>query len=379
MPTTTEIAGRFLYASDVIPKGNRNPRRALIHAPALFEIPTADTRDVETDALMIKARAHEQVSYALHEDRLYRPAKAARGQAMSLDLYRRMLARWPSLRHGRAPEPTYLALHTDPIVHSYGPHDVHHWPVISDPEERCKDFPVYEEEDFKGRIVSSDRDTALRRYQRAARHVLLVNDEVLYRAIEPMWVVESTGIHPMALTPGFEHGDYYAPEALGLANLGNVFALHRLDDAKAWFTERHGNQDCQVDGEILRHCPSYRPEPALTRPLQGSLSDVLRAIDSNRKYLGAESYAAWGRLRAAGASVESYDLGELVRSPIPLVADIVSVMNDLEERFLPKAAERFRSDIKDESSMLRERARFERDRSPTLTEEDDLSIAAASL
>lgn len=378
MPPTTQIAGRFIYAADVVPKGNRNPRRALIHATALFDIPTAD-EDIERDALVVTTpREEKPVSYALHGGRLYRPAMAARGQPVSLDLYRRMLARWPELAHIKTSNATGLALHSDPIAHSYGPNDVHQWPSIRDPDDRHRDFPMFAEEDFQGRILSSDRDVARQRYERAARHVLLVGNEIHYRAIEPMWAVSSIGVQLVTPAQGFQSLNCYQPENLGRTELHRMFGLHRLDDAKAWFAKHHDAQPCLIEGKIVRPCSGYDPEPVLARSLQGTLHSMLRSIEQNRDYLGSGSYAAWGRLRQAAASIEPYDLGELGRAPDALVDDLKTIAKDLDGHFMPRLAKHYASDFSEALSQLQVRISFELGRRQILSEEDDLSLATVN-
>lgn len=292
---------------------------------------------------------------------------------LSVEAYGRLLTAWPIDRPNLAGIGRSAVYFTDPVLNSYGVHDAHHWPDYKDPAERYRNsFPLFAEENFEGKILRSGATAALARYGQAARDVLIVGDAVYHRAIAPMWMVSQDGIELRDLVPGEWH-DCYAPVETGC----DLFALHRREDAMAWFVARHGKRPCEVRGAIMSAEGDYVPDAPLARPLQGSLSLLLRSIEANKDYLSADGYARWGRLRQAACSVTFSDLGEVGRNAPALIGDVAAIAAELQGLFLPKDAEYNLSDVADYSKRLRERAEFERGRTPVLSEEDDDTLAAA--
>lgn len=381
MSNTIQIPGRFWYHADAIPKGNRNARRIIVHAPILYEIEAVDNSSIRRDAVRIRTYTGADVSYAMHAGRLWRPANPA--NPVSLNDYRRMAQAWATIeqhdyepRFRELPNPRKLALRRDPIAHSHGFHDDAQWPSRAG-------LTLYAEEDFAGQLLLSDRDAAHARYLAAAHHVLLIDNEIHFAAPEPLWEAGHDGVvRLIAPQPGMHRYDHYAlRNADGAVLRGSrAFAADRRDAALAFAAETDPEQPHPIEGEVLSIDPSYVSPPAMSRAIQECFY-WLFGTDCHKllHYLSERSFSAFGALQSADASLSTYSLGELDRDPSALVEGLRAIKTELDGKLVPDNKREPRRILLGAIETVLQRDDFEKAQKPDLTEEDDLSIAAAAM
>jgi hypothetical protein len=378
MPKTIDIPGRFRYRADALPNGHRNIRRVFLHAPVLYEVAAVEGAEIRRGAVRVRTYEGEEVSYALYDGRLWRPANPA--NPVSLEDYRRMTQTWAgqefegTVRFGQTVEPRKRAYHTDPISHSHDFRDDFQWPNRGG-------MSLYAEEDFKGKLVVTDRDSARIRHQAASRHVLLVDEEIHFAAPEPLWDASYDG--PVRLVAPEVGIDYYDNYALGdgirKIQGWRTFAPERCDDALAFAHEIDPARPHPVEGEVLSLDPEYVAPPVMSRAVQDCFYGLFRNTYEFLRYLSPTSFAALGALQGAAISLSSHGLGALDRDPSALVEGLRSIRNDVECTLMPETKEREREYLMNALVPVLQRADFEAARKPRLSEEDDLSISAVAL
>lgn len=376
--TIAKLPGRFRYRADAIPKGHRVARRILLHAPALYEIQAVDAADVKAEAVRVRTYAGNEVSYTLYDGRLWRPANPA--NPVSLADYARMVETWPtqdeqtSSIHNRQPDPRKLAQRTDPIAFSHDYRDDVQWPSRGD-------FTLHAEEDFQGRIVTSDRRTALPRHQAAARHVLLIGGEIHFAAPEPVWDAGYGGIvRLVAPRVGMNHYDHYALKDSDYHGLSGyrMFAPGRRDEALAFAAIIEPDRPHPIEGEVLALDSEFAPPPVMARSIQSCFYGLFRSeFEKLFRHLSPDSIAAFGALQGAAATLTSHSLGDLERDPTALVSGLRSILADMNGFTIPDNMHYQQRYVRNAIEPVLQRADFEDTLKPRLTPEDDRSLSDA--
>lgn len=372
MSETIQIPGRFRYQANAIPKGNRNVRRILVHAPILYEIETVDGSEVRRDAVRIRTHAGEEIAYAMHAGRLWRPANP--DNPISLEDYRRMAQSWPAMAD-RLPDRGFPE--DDPIAHSHDFCDDIQWPSRGG-------LALYNEEEFEGQLFLSDRDTTHGRYLNAARYVLLIDGEIYFAAPEPVWEASYDGaVQLLAPQTWISHHHFFIPSEGHRSLAGwRLFAADRCEDAVAFATQIYPDSLHPIEGEVFTLAPDYAPPPTMSRTVQGSLYNLFRYDDLYPglvRHLSPTSFTALGALQAAAASLTTHSLGQLDRDPSALIEGLRSIVTDLDGKLIAEDRQRDRERLLESLRPVLQRADFEAARKPRLTEEDDVLIASAAL
>lgn len=386
MPDTVGILGQYLYQADVLPRGARNWRRALIAATTEYEIRSVSTKDVEHDAMVFVpgvADTPVQLTELPESGRLFR--HAGLDAPLRLDDYRTHLACWASTRIEVNPlfpgiEPVPLKF--DPIATAHGPDDGHHWPKLGG-------LDVYVEDGFRGTIGVSDKAAAHARHTAAARHVLVIDGVVHYAAMPPAWLVERHKDHAPTITlvdrlPGFGRMGFNQPQAgklnggrrtLGSVGLG-LFSPDRLDDARAWARSQYPSTTVIHRGEVLRTTHSQAPAHPMIAPMHCMLESILSLIESCRNHLNADAYATWGLLHTWGRRFAAYGNDEI--PPLPgALEGLIAIRDSLAGRMLPADTQHTAVMLVEHIDALSARAAFERNLTPNFTDEDDLALSSA--
>jgi hypothetical protein len=378
MRKTLKIPGRFRYRADAVPKGARNPRRIFLHAPLLLEIAVAG-RDAVADAVAVRTYDGKETSYLLHDGRLWRPADGA-APVTAAD-YATMANAWPTVAaDSRAILPVVLehplrALVSDPVAAAVPFGQPMQWPARGG-------GVVQAEEDFSGRLLTSDRDESRDLCLAAAADVVEYGGLIHFAAPDPVWETSYQGpIRMIAPQAGMDAYSYYTPQDGGCVVEGwRSFSVRRLADAAEFAAGNDPTKPHPIEGAILHADDRYVPPPAMARAVQDAFHYLLRSdsIYPILRHMTPDGVTAFGALQGAAASLSSRGLGALGHDPGPCVAALRTIRNELTSRLLPVDADLTRNYILRNIAPILDRAAFEASPRPTLTAEEDVSLSSVA-
>ena len=384
-----KFIGNFAYQADTVPKRFRHPQLVDLHGKTEYAVPRADPSEVKFDAVMAVEHAagdkpHQVIGFAGWNGRLWRPA--ADGAVTRFEDYKaRFQGAWPKAEKGDFLQHLPPGCHNDPYLTSI------EFDYAVRGQSSGLDTPMgtYDEAGFEGTITHTNRGDALRRKEAAARHVLVVGDEVYFAYPEPVW-----GCHMMKMrdltsvtidltcpVPYADWRRYHHRRATNgqFVSEGKCFRLDRLEDAKAWVRATYGDVSVTVRGRVEAMDASFLAQDDVALTLRDMLPAVVSYGGQLGLYLSEAGATALNAVAAAARSITMYDNGLIDRYSPRLIEAVRVLQRDCTSRLFPPS-ERYSAKMTASiAADLLGRLDFELQLRSGLGIEDETALAAFAL
>jgi hypothetical protein len=375
MTKVLQIPGRFRYRALAVPKGARNERFVLLHGPMLVEI--ADASEVmRRDAVRVRTCSGTEISYGLHDGRLWRPAFPE--DPLTVEDYARAAAAWPTVERTHSDQLQHVdhalrGMRADPVASASEFREQSPWPERGD-------MTLYDEATFEGRIVAHDRFEQLSRCLAAARHLAVVDDIVHVAVPDPVWELGFEGrIRLIAPIPASTAGSDFSPHDGGRVVEGwRCFDVRRLDAVQEFARLADPDRAHPVEGGLLHASADYVSPPALSRAVQGAFYYVLRSNHGHEihRHLSSRGLRAAAALQAAAETTSTHSLGDLASDPRELLEGLRDIAAELRSGMWSGPTGYSQERLCGLLDRVIQRADFERNWGPAMAPEDEASLGA---
>lgn len=329
MASSISFVGDFIYQGDVkVPRG-RKSRRLDIIGRHEFSLPLLDRSEVDPDAVVMRAWPGKQVTHMTGwNGRLWLPMEAPRrlfsDKPVPLDVKR--LAEGcvfdPGARHSFLREDPML-LGNRFSAGRVAPHS----------NFQPKKGTTVKEAEFSGRLLWSNKPEAIRRYEAAARNLIVIGQTVYCHAHAPCWVVNPDQGAPTFLTiPSYLVTDVMdvVPQC-GVYQMSRLetFGLNNRDQAIALSSDR------RIEGEVIAFDPAYAERDEIAWRLYPRI-EVLK--HHGRRFVdfmtpdGAHSLKV---LTDLWREADFHDLSRFTQCRPEILAHLALVADELKHRPMP--------------------------------------------
>lgn len=324
MSDRTKFLGLFVHQIDLIRPRHRSPERFDVVAVAQYDIPTLSKADLTADAAVVRVPNSkgrlDRFAFDGWNGALWSPldtvpdeGKPARTPITLMDYRVGFHVNW--VRDSR------LHYHTDPLRRAYArrlaPTDrgsIPNYPV---------DKKTIAESDIEGTITWSNRGEALRHHIEHARDLIIVDDVMYVRRLDPIWAVsrDSKGCQALLTVPQFfitSDSDVMPQSHDGrfLSNM-NVF---RADRAAAALGD-----GIPATGEIVSLDERFLSRDDVAWSLYCRLGTILNNAESLFRIMPTDAVAALKSISATFEASSMWHLAPISARKVEIIAHLTTL------------------------------------------------------